>query len=95
MVQGELTTREIIQELRDQADVIGAGTECNLLRMAADRLEVLEPYHCTLDVTYIGYIYADKPNNQCKRYRLSEHYREGGKFYEDRKVMRDETYRRR
>jgi hypothetical protein len=42
MVQGDMTTKEIIDELRDQADVIGPGTECNLLRVAADRLEALD-----------------------------------------------------
>lgn len=42
MVQGDMTTKEIIDELRDQADVIGPGTECNLLHAAADRLEAIE-----------------------------------------------------
>ena len=44
-----------------------------------------EPYHCTIDDSYIGYIYADKRTN-CNGYSLSEHYRKGGKFYESRKV---------
>jgi len=34
-----MTTNELISELRDQADVLGAGTECNLLREAADEIE--------------------------------------------------------
>ena len=49
-----------------------------------------EPYHCTLDDSYIGYLYCEELTN-CKRYRLSEHYRKGGKFYESRKVNSDES----
>lgn len=37
-----LTTDELISELRDQAEVIGPGTEYNLLMEAADRLEDLD-----------------------------------------------------
>lgn len=37
-----MTTDELIHELRDQAEVIGPGTECHLLNEAADRLELLE-----------------------------------------------------
>lgn len=33
-----LTTTELISELWDQAEVIGPGTECNLLKLAAERL---------------------------------------------------------
>lgn len=47
-----------------------------------------EPYHCTIDFSYIGYIYADK-RTDCRAYRLSEHYRKGGKFYESRKVEKN------
>ena len=43
-----------------------------------------EPYHCTLDDSYIGDLYCEELTN-CKRYRLSEHYRKGGKWYESRK----------
>jgi hypothetical protein len=32
----------LIAELRDQADVIGPGTECNLLRTAADVIESMD-----------------------------------------------------
>ena len=36
-----MTTCEIIAELRDQAEVIGPGTERNLLMVAAERLDGL------------------------------------------------------
>lgn len=35
----ETNHNELICELRDQADVIGAGTECDMLRRAADVIE--------------------------------------------------------
>lgn len=47
-----------------------------------------EKYHCTLDDTYIGYLYCSEPI-KCKTYSLSYDYRKGGKFYESRKVDRD------
>lgn len=34
-----MTTDELIHELRDQAEVIGPGTECHLLNEAADWIE--------------------------------------------------------
>ena len=42
-----------------------------------------EPYHCTLNDGYIGYLYCDEPT-KCKAWRLSDDYKKGGKFYEDR-----------
>ncbi len=42
-----------------------------------------EPYHCTLDDNYIGYLYCEKPTN-CRAYRLSDNYKKGGKFYNER-----------
>ena len=42
-----------------------------------------EPYHCTLNDGYIGYLYCDAPT-KCKAWRLSDDYKKGGKFYEDR-----------
>ena len=47
-----------------------------------------EKYHCTLDDTYIGYLYCSEPI-KCKTYSLSYDYRKGGKFYESRKVDSD------
>lgn len=44
-----------------------------------------EPYHCTRDYSYIGYLYVDVPT-KCKAYSLSDVYRRGGKFYESRKM---------
>ena len=43
-----------------------------------------EPYRCTLDGSYIGYLFCDEPT-QCKAYSLSDDYRICGKFYESRK----------
>lgn len=40
-----------------------------------------EPYHCTLNDAYIGYLYCDKPN-KCKSYRMSDDYKKCGKWYE-------------
>lgn len=37
-----MSNHELINELRDQADVLGAGTECHLLREAADAIERLD-----------------------------------------------------
>ena len=42
-----------------------------------------EPYHCTLNDGYIGYLYCNEPT-KCKAWRLSDDYKKGGKFYEDR-----------
>ena len=42
-----------------------------------------EPYHCTLNDRYIGYLCCDEPT-KCKAWRLSDDYKKGGKFYEDR-----------
>ena len=44
-----------------------------------------EPYHCTLNYDYIGYLYCDKPT-KCRAYRLSDDYKKGGKFYERRMI---------
>ena len=37
-----MTTTELICELRDQADVLSAGTLKNLIDMAADKIEELD-----------------------------------------------------
>ena len=37
-----MSNHDLINELRDQADVLGAGTECHLLREAADAIERLD-----------------------------------------------------
>lgn len=37
-----MSNEELINELRDQADVLGAGTECHVLREAADAIETLD-----------------------------------------------------
>ena len=47
-----------------------------------------EPYHCTLDDSYIGYLYCEELT-KCRAYRLSDNYKKGGKFYESRKVKRN------
>lgn len=44
-----------------------------------------EPYYCTRDDSYIGYLYCDV-TTKCKAYSLSDDYRRGGKFYESRKM---------
>lgn len=41
-----------------------------------------EPYHCTLNDGYIGYLYCGEPT-KCKAWRLSDDYKKGGKFYEN------------
>ena len=41
-----------------------------------------EPYHCTLDDSYIGYLYCAEPT-KCRAWDLSEKYKTGGKFYDE------------
>lgn len=48
-----------------------------------------EPYHCALDDSYIGYLYVQEPTN-CRAWRLSEHYKPGGKFYDARMMEEPE-----
>ena len=51
-----------------------------------------EPYHCTLNDAYIGYLDCAEPT-KCRAWRLSDDYKKGGKFFEEvRKmaVMKDE-----
>ena len=40
-----------------------------------------EPYHCTLDDSYIGYLYVEEPT-KCRAWELHDDYKQGGKFYE-------------
>jgi len=42
-----------------------------------------EPYHCTVDDHYIGYLYCQEPT-KCTDYRLHENYKRGGKWYDSR-----------
>ena len=42
-----------------------------------------EPYHCTLNDGYIGYLYVQEPT-KCKAWRLHENYKKGGKWYDSR-----------
>lgn len=48
-----------------------------------------EPYHCTVDDHYIGYVDCEMPTD-CRAYRLHENYKRGGKWYDSRpeKVVR-------
>lgn len=49
-----------------------------------------EPYHCTLNDGYIGYLDCDKPT-KCRAWRLHENYKKGGKFYEEERSRNDIT----
>lgn len=42
-----------------------------------------EPYHCTVDDHYIGYLHCDELT-KCRAYRLDEKYRRGGVWYDSR-----------
>jgi hypothetical protein len=42
-----------------------------------------EPYHCTLNDGYIGYLYCQEPT-KCKAWHLHKNYKRGGKWYDDR-----------
>lgn len=39
------------------------------------------PFYCKSKQRHIGYIECDQPT-KCKRYRLSDDYKKGGKWYE-------------
>ena len=41
-----------------------------------------EPYRCTLNDAYIGYLDCDEPT-KCRAWRKSPAYKKGGKFYEE------------
>lgn len=42
-----------------------------------------EPYHCTLDDSYIGYVYCEELT-KCRHWRLNEKYKPGGEWYDSR-----------
>lgn len=42
-----------------------------------------EPYHCTLDEHYIGYVDAELPMN-CMGWRMDDKYKKGGIWYDSR-----------
>ena len=42
-----------------------------------------EPDHCTLDESYIGYLYRCE-HTKCRAWRLHEDYKKGGKWYDSR-----------
>ena len=46
-----------------------------------------EPYHCTLDDSYIGYLYVEEPT-KCKAWELHDDYKKGGKFYDSKESGR-------
>lgn len=48
------------------------------------------PYHCELDDSYVGYLYAGE-KNKCRAWRLSDDYKKGGKFYEWKDSEQDES----
>lgn len=45
-----------------------------------------EPYHCTLNDGYIGYVDCELIT-KCRAWRLSDNYKKGGKFYDS--VVKD------
>ena len=47
-----MTTMDLINELRDQAEVDGPGTAYHLLNEAADRLEALDERVCIMSESY-------------------------------------------
>lgn len=49
-----MTTMELIQELRDWAEVGGAGSLYGVLNAAADRLEAMDERIAIMDESYSG-----------------------------------------
>ena len=48
-----------------------------------------EPYHCTLNDGYIGYVDCELIT-KCRAWRMSDNYKNGGKFYGLKETVKEE-----